>query len=133
MSHIWNKTVEIHEAMVSKLLKDQFNLAITSLSVLGEGFDNSAFLVNNQWVFRFPHRKEAYACMQNEITLLPYHKERLSFTVPDLTYIGKPCEHYPYQFVGYQLLKGKLLAHKRPLVDRQDFASTLGNRLKELH
>ena len=134
MSHIWNKTVEINEAMVSKLLKDQFNLAITSLSVLGEGFDNSAFLVNNQWVFRFPHRKEALACMHNEITLLPYYKERLSFAVPDLTYIGTPTEQYPYPFVGYQLLKGKLLTQvQRPLVDSQEFAGTLGTWLKELH
>lgn len=133
MSNLWDKTVEIHEAMVGKLLKEQFNLTMTSISLLGEGFDNSAFLVNEQWVFRFPHRKEALACMHNEITLLPYYKKHLSFAVPDLTYIGKPSEQYPYPFVGYELLKGKLLTEQHPLVDSQEFARLLGTWLKELH
>lgn len=134
MTNMWDKTTDITEAMIRTLLKKQCGLTVETISSLGEGFDNSAFLINANLVFRFPHRQQALSCMQNEIALLPYYKEKLSFAVPDLTYIGKATRDYPYPFVGYQLLTGELLSARLPsLTDNLDFATTLGSWLKELH
>lgn len=134
MANLWDKTFNITEAMIRTLLKKQFGLTVDTLTTLGEGFDNSAFLVNSNIVFRFPHRAPALSCMQNEIALLPFYKEKLSFALPDLTYIGEATSEYPYPFVGYQLLAGELLSSRLPsLADNIDFAITLGSWLKELH
>ncbi|HRE31358.1 MAG TPA: phosphotransferase, partial [Candidatus Berkiella sp.] len=134
MNNIWDKTIDIHEGLVRHLLKEQFALTIDSFSVLGEGFDNSAFLINQEFVFRFPHRKEAYNPMLNEITLLPYFKRHLSFELPDLAYIGQAASEYPYPFAGYRKLSGQLLCQRqRPFVKDLDFAHSLGEWLKALH
>lgn len=134
MSHIWNKTFDVTEAMIGTLLKTQFSLSVKESILLGEGFDNSAFLINDEYVFRFPHRKEGFICMQNEISLLPHFKHNLSFPLPELVFMGKPTEQYPYPFSGYKILPGKLLTqYQLPLVSKSEFASTLGKWLKELH
>ena len=134
MNNMWDKTVDINDAMIRTLLKKQFGLVVDTLATLGEGFDNSAYLINGNIVFRFPHRQQALGCMQNEIALLPFYKQNLSFPLPDIKYIGKETRDYPYPFVGYPLLEGELLSARLPsLTDNIDFAIRLGNWLKELH
>ena len=42
-----------------------------TLRPLGAGWDNTVFLVNESFVFRFPRREIAVACMEAEIRVLP--------------------------------------------------------------
>lgn len=135
MSNIWDKTIDIKEALVSELISSQFKLKTSVIKSLGEGYDNSAFLVNDKFVFRFVHREQlSPTCMANEITLLPYLFEHLSFPLPNLTMIGQPTATYPFQFAGYEILAGELLTeHQTPLAEDPEFASILGAWLKELH
>ncbi|MFO1259116.1 MAG: hypothetical protein U1E78_11995 [Gammaproteobacteria bacterium] len=73
MSNIWDKTIDINESLVRELIFSQFGLKVYSIEALGEGYDNSAFLINDKFVFRFPHREQlSPTCMANEITILPY-------------------------------------------------------------
>lgn len=134
MSNLWDKTSDLNEKQICQLLHDQFGLAVQTITRLGEGFDNSAYLINGTTVFRFPHRQQAYTCMANEILLLPYLKKQLSFALPDLCFIGEPTLDYPYPFAGYPLLAGTLLTkHQRPLLSHLPFAMMLGTWLKALH
>lgn len=135
MSNIWDKTIDIKEALVSELISSQFKLKASVIKSLGEGYDNSAFLVNDKFVFRFVHREQlSPTCMANEITLLPYLFEHLSFPLPNLSMIGQPTAIYPFQFAGYEILTGELLTeHQAPLVEDPEFATILGAWLKELH
>jgi aminoglycoside phosphotransferase (APT) family kinase protein len=135
VSNIWDKTIDVKEALVSELISSQFELKASVIKSLGEGYDNSAFLVNDKYVFRFPHREQlSPTCMANEITLLPYLLERLSFPLPNLTMIGQPTAIYPFQFAGYEILAGELLTeHQAPLVEDPESATILGAWLKELH
>jgi len=134
MANLWDKTFDITDTLIRSLLKKQFGLTVNTLSILGEGFDNSAFLINSNIVFRFPHRVQALSCMQNEIALLPIYKEKLSFPLPDIKYRGEATSEYPNPFVGYQRLEGELLSTRLPsITDNLDFATTLGSWLKELH
>ncbi len=134
MDNIWDKTTQITPDIVYELLKSQLSIDVKQIQLFGEGFDNTAFLINNEFVFRFPHRIEAQACMENEIALLPYLAKKLSFHLSAPTMIGAPSSAYPYPFAGYKLLSGKPLSEfQTPLVDNIDFAKTLGAWLKELH
>ncbi len=134
MNHMWDKTTELNEKQIRQLLQNQFQLPVNTITTLGEGFDNSAYLINEQFVFRFPHRQQANSGMLNEIMLLPYLKKQLPFAVPDLHFIGQATTEYPYPFAGYTLLPGTLLSQfQRPLISDLKFAERLGSWLKALH
>lgn len=134
MANIWDKTIEVTPSLVQALLKSQFNLETMSIQLLGQGFDNTAFLVNQEFVFRFPHKAQALNFIENEIMLLPYLAKKLPFPVPSPQFIGKPSDLYPFVFLGYQELPGTLLTEKcKPLVDDTSFAKILGSWLAQLH
>lgn len=134
MINVWDKTTQISGDVVAELLKSQFSIDIKEKQLLGEGFDNTAYLINNEWVFRFPHRAQALICMENEILILPYLAKKLSFSLSSPTLIGHACAGYPYPFAGYKILSGELLSKFQvPLVDNVVFAKKLGSWLQELH
>jgi aminoglycoside phosphotransferase (APT) family kinase protein len=134
MNNIWDKTTQVTPALAQELLNSQFSIDIKKIQLFGEGFDNTAYLINDEYVFRFPHRIEAVVCMENEILLLPYISQKMSFTVSSPTMIGKPNSSYPYPFAGYKVLSGELLSTSQvPLVDNSTFAKILGSWLRELH
>ncbi len=134
MQHLWDKTTQVTPDLVIALLTSQRLIDIKEIQLLGEGFDNTAFLINNEYVFRFPHRIEARECLENELLLLPYLSPKLSFPISSPTLIGHASSTYPYPFAGYKLLSGELLStFQAPLVDNTAFAKTLGSWLQELH
>lgn len=101
---------------------------------MGEGWDNTVFLVNDEWVFRFPHRPFGVSCMENEIAMLPFVAPCISFQASIPTYIGKTSDLFPHPFCGYRLIQGKPLCDATAsLVDNPAFAKTLAKWLRELH
>lgn len=137
MKHMWDKTTQVPEELVRALLSRQFPSqfkSVQNIQWLGQGFDNTAYLIDQQFVFRFPHRQEALHCMENEILILPYLAQQLSFKISAPTFIGHPDGDYPYPFSGYPALSGELLSHyQAPCVNDPHFARTLGLWLRELH
>jgi hypothetical protein len=54
MNSPWVAEVEVSETLVRRLLDQQFpEFATCGLSLLGEGWDNAAWQVGEDWVFRF--------------------------------------------------------------------------------
>lgn len=134
MAHIWDKTTAVPLSLAKDLIAQQFNLEIVTIELFGEGFDNTAYLVNKQFVFRFPHRDCARVAMENEITLLPYIAQHLLCAIPVPLFIGAPTAEYPYPFAGYKIVPGTLLSEfQNPLVDASDFAKMMGLWLRQLH
>lgn len=134
MSHRWDQTINITPEIATTLLSSQFNVTVDEISVLGEGFDNIAFLVNHSLVFRFPRRELGVMCIENEMMLLPYLADKLSFPFSHPTFIGAPSDLYPFPFAGYPLLSGVPLsqAASHP-ISEISFAKQLGQWLNELH
>lgn len=137
MKHMWDKTTQVSEELARTLLSTQFPTVfktLQSIQWLGQGFDNTAYLINEQMVFRFPHRQEALPAMENEILILPYLAQHLSFKTSAPTLVGHSTADYPYPFSGYPVLPGELLSHyQAPWIDDPHFAKTLGHWLRELH
>lgn len=134
MPHAWNQTITINKDIAKKLVTSQFNLKIKSIELLGEGFDNQAYLINKKLVFRFPRRKEGIECLENEILLLPFLALHLSSSFSNPTFIGKASHLYPFPFAGYPKLKGNPLYEIGfPFIKKTSFARTLGSWLRELH
>ena len=134
MANIWDKTINIDEILISELLKKQFNIEVMEIKHLGEGYDNIAYLINNEIVFRFPRRANAVVCIKNEISLLPYIAKHVSYQLSCPKFIGVATDAYPFPFAGYPIVKGMVLSEvAEPLIESKVFAQRLANWLKELH
>lgn len=126
--------IEINKSLVSSLLHDQFQLDISSISLLGEGWDNVVFLVNDKWVFRFPRRLIAKELIEKEIRLLTLLKNRLPLQIPKPLFLGQPTTTYPCTFYGHELLKGT--PGSAIMLSEEEYcqaAFSLGHFLKNLH
>ncbi|MHC5115085.1 MAG: phosphotransferase, partial [Planctomycetota bacterium] len=117
------------------LVESQFpDLAPARLTSFGVGWDNTAYLVNDEWVFRFPRREIAVDLIETENRLLPALADRLPLPIPVPTLTGEPEERYPWPFAGYRELPGHT-ACRADLDDKQRAlsAAPLAEFLKTLH
>jgi aminoglycoside phosphotransferase (APT) family kinase protein len=85
--------------------------------LLGFGWDNSAFLLGEEWVFRFPRRQLAANLIENECRILPLVAPHLPLAVPVPEFVGRASEVFPWTFAGYRHIEGTPAseANKRPL------------------
>ena len=64
------------------MLDSQFPaLAPTTVELVGVGWDNTAFLVNETWLVRFPRRQIAVDLIERECRLLPAIASRLPLPI----------------------------------------------------
>ena len=131
----WTPDVVVSPALAASLIDAQLPaLAPVRLALLGQGWDNTAYLANDELVFRFPRRRIAYPLLEAEIRLLPRLAPRLSIPIPHPTFIGRMHDPHPWPFAGYPLLPGRT-ACSLALSDAQrtSLAAPLGRFLAELH
>ena len=131
----WSAEVSIDQHFASRLIERQFpDLASARVAPLGSGWDNTAFLVNDEFVFRFPRRKLGAECLAVELLVLPHLADRLPLPIPRPIFAGKPTAEFGWPFAGYQFLKGRTACS----VDwnsttRETAAVPLATFLKALH
>lgn len=99
--------IEINDKIVARIVDEQFNLPLKSVVLLGEGFDNAVYLVNEKWVFRLPRRTEAIELIATEIRLLPLLSPHLSLAIPKPAFIGAPSPLFPRPFYGHAIIEGQ--------------------------
>jgi aminoglycoside phosphotransferase (APT) family kinase protein len=131
----WEPEVVVDAALACALVDDQFHeLAPASARLLAAGWDNTAYLVNDAFVFRFPRRAIAVPLLETEAALLPWLSRRLPLAIPNPEYLGRPSHQYGWPFAGYSWLPGQTLALAHPtLDDRRAIAAPLAEFLAALH
>jgi aminoglycoside 2''-phosphotransferase len=93
--------------LVAKIIAAQFPaLGVRRVAPLGEGYDNWAFEVNGQWVFRFPQRDDVERQIEGESRLLTALAQRSPIPLPTNQLRGRPSPDFPRAFVGYPKLEG---------------------------
>lgn len=135
MTEPWAARHVVDPALASSLIESQFpDLAPVRVEPLGEGWDNTAYLVNESLVFRFPRRDVAVGLIETECRLLPRLRPQLPVAVPSPTWKGSPEPRYPWPFSGYRMLPGRT-ADRAELDDasRAALARPLGQFLATLH
>ena len=131
----WTAEVDVTPQLAAALIREQFpDLGARQVTVLATGWDNTAFLVDGQWLFRFPRRAVAVPGVRREITVLPRLAAALPVPIPDPRFIGEPSPSYPWPFFGARLLPGEELADSG-LADarRAGLAAAVGHFLRVLH
>jgi aminoglycoside phosphotransferase (APT) family kinase protein len=89
-------------------------LAPAAVQALGVGFDNTAFRVNGEYVFRFPRRQVAVPLIEAETRLLPMIAPRLPLAVPVPVLNGRPMAGYPWPWSGYRMIPGRTACAAAP-------------------
>jgi len=103
----WLAEVEVTHERAAALIESQCPaLAPVTLSLMGAGWDNTAYLVNGEWVFRFPRRTIAVPLLETEGRVLPALAPRLPCPIPTPVWFGRPDAGYKWPFLGYRRLEG---------------------------
>jgi aminoglycoside phosphotransferase (APT) family kinase protein len=103
----WSAEVVVDADLARRLLGQFPDLAVGSLRHVAEGWDNTVWLVDDRWAFRFPRRAIAIPGVEREIAVLPLLAPRLPLPIPAPRFVGKPTAEYPWPFFGSVYLPGK--------------------------
>ena len=131
----WAAEVTVDAAVARRLIGEQFpELEVSSLRLLGEGWDTTVWLVEDEWVFRFPRRSYPVPGLENEIAYLPQLAPLLPLPIPNPTFAGRPSAAFRWPFYGCRFLPGRELADAE-LDDeaRTALARPLADFLRTLH
>lgn len=103
----WDSDITIDEPLVRALLAEQFpELDAFSVRLLGEGFDNSVWAVDDEWAFRLPRRAIAVPLVARELAVLSRVASLLPIPVPVPAFVGAESTDFPRPFFGHRILPG---------------------------
>ena len=90
-----------------ELVREQFPGLGRTIEHFGSGWDNTAYLVDGDLVFRFPRRSIAVPLIATEARVLPKLAPRLPLPIPCPEWLGAATERFPWPFGGYRRLPGR--------------------------
>ncbi|HZT93630.1 MAG TPA: phosphotransferase [Gaiellaceae bacterium] len=127
----WAAEIAVDERLAKQLLAAQFpDVPVRSLVAVGEGWDYSVFLVDDEWVFRFPRREVVVPGTEREIAVLPLLE--VPTAIPRPEYVGVPSDAFPWPFYGARYIPGKEAVGLGDET-RQRLARPLARFLRALH
>jgi aminoglycoside phosphotransferase (APT) family kinase protein len=132
----WEAEFALNAKAAKALIESQFpSLTVRHIQYLHEGWDSAAFIVNREYVFRFPKRRDRQQWLDSEIGVLTLLENRqLGLGIPKPVFVGKPSAYYPCGFMGYRILSGTQAdGIEWNAVDRNTSARRLGEFLSNLH
>lgn len=88
-----------------EMIEKEFGLIVHNMIVLGQGFDSTAYLVNNEYIFKQSKHDEARNNLKKEIRVLNYLKGKITLQIPDIEYYSQE-----YSICGYKEIKGNKLS-----------------------
>ena len=80
---------------------------ISTIKKIGEGDNSKAFLINQNYIFRFPKREVVKQNLKKEIAVLAKIRSLLNLEIPNFNFISKEIN-----FVGYKSISGEFLTIK---------------------
>jgi aminoglycoside phosphotransferase (APT) family kinase protein len=131
----WTADIDVDAAFAKRAIAWQFRtLEIRDVVPFGSGWDNAAFLVNGELVFRFPRRRTWAESIEREIAILPEIAGLVPLPISAPSHVGVPTDTFPWHFAGYPVIAGSTAC----ALDLQDdertaLAKPLGDVLRALH
>jgi len=120
------------EKYIKDIHQDFPDFVISSIKKIGEGDNSKAFLINEDYIFRFSKREEVKEQVRREIDVLPKIKPVVTIQIPRFTFIS-PSMNY----VGYRMIKGENLSGEifKNLTqkDQQNVQKALADFLSAIH
>jgi len=120
------------EPIIKKIQSEFPAYPVSSIKKMGEGDNSKAYIINKNYLFRFPKRKEVKKQLQREIAVLPKIKSSLNLSIPHFEFISQDTN-----FVGYKMIPGKpftLETYNCLNKKQQEYVhQSIGNFLFKLH
>ena len=135
MANQWEAEFSVSPELAKTLIENEFPmLAPVTAQLIGDGWDNTAHLINKKYIFRFPRREIAVEGLRIENNVLPFIAPCLPLPVPVPLYVGNPEGEYAWQYSGYTIIEGET-ACRMNLSDKERIraAKPLALFLKALH
>ncbi|HEU4455552.1 MAG TPA: phosphotransferase [Longimicrobium sp.] len=108
MTQPWEAQRVVDVDLAISLIHEQFpGLGAGRIEAFGSGWDNTAFLVDGEIVFRFPRREIAVGLLETEVRALPRIAPGVPLPIPLPEWVGKATERFPWPFAGYRKLAGR--------------------------
>ncbi|MFX0134684.1 MAG: phosphotransferase [Candidatus Hodarchaeota archaeon] len=109
-----------------KIIEKNFpEIHVTDIKFNDEGWDYQIFIINNEFIFRFPRHQDASQRLDLEIQLLNHLQKEIHTSIPNYEYKVKLKDSNSI-FGGYKMIKGKNLT---PLVLNQIHTEKLKKNL----
>lgn len=132
-TNTWDAEWEVSEEQARMLIGRQFpQLSAKQVKRLGWGWDNTVFLIGDEYVFRFPRRTIAIGSILIEGKLLPKLEVYMTISYPKPLFYGEASDEYPAPFLGYTYVPGNFpigLTEERRALS----AETLAKFSRKLH
>jgi aminoglycoside phosphotransferase (APT) family kinase protein len=104
----WTAEITVDGGLARRLIARQFpEVEMGRLRRLGEGWDNTVWLVDERWVFRFPRRAVAIPGVEREIATLKRIAPLVPLPIPEPVFVGRPEEEFPWPFFGARYIAGR--------------------------
>jgi aminoglycoside phosphotransferase (APT) family kinase protein len=130
----WDAEIVVSPELAGELIREQFPGLGRAVDPFGRGWDNTAYLVDGELLFRFPRRQIAVALIETEARVLPRLAPHLPLPIPCPAWVGAPTERFPWPFAGYRKLDGVPAATvELSDDDRRAAAAPLAGFLRALH
>lgn len=130
----WHAEREVSTELAAALIREQFPGLGARIEPFGSGWDNTAYLVDGDIVFRFPRKQSTVELLEAETRAMPRLGPRLPLAVPVPEWVGRATEAYPWPFAGYRRLAGRTAdAAELSEDERRAAAPVLARFLAALH
>lgn len=135
MTHQWEPQQTIEPPLALQLVREQFpELSCQDIRILGAGWDNTAFIIDEKFIFRFPRREIALALLEAEWCALPKLALRLPLPIPIPQWKGKPTSSFHWPFIGYRIIPGYTACYANLSEhERSNLAEPIAYFLSTLH
>ena len=133
----WHNDYPLDPARVRDILGVDLGAELTLEHVvaLGEGWDFTTYLIDGEWVFRFPKRRQSARQLARERRLLDAIGDALAdqpVAIPRYRYVVERSKRFALGYVGYPLLRGDALVDCHDELDPAVIGRELGRFLKQL-
>ncbi len=131
----WTADLLLSPAQAAAVVGSRFpELRPARASWLARGWGLAAFLVNEEWVFRFPVRADVGPGLVRERRLIETLRPRCALPIPEIRFVGEPGPDFPWPFCGQRLARG-VPGHRLeiPASARPALAAEFGRFLTSLH
>lgn len=123
---------------INKVMREAFpNLCVKKLVPIGAGYNCEAFLVNDQYIFKFPKNDKANESLIAETKVLHYLENKLPLAIPKIEYLCENCKIFSYRIIGYKQIKGRILTAKLYSTftenEKDSLAKSIAEFLQALH
>lgn len=126
--------IAIDKKIAKQAIEEAFSFSVTKLELMGEGWDNLVFLVNENLVFRFSRRKVAIPLLEREMSLLQKLTPHLPQDIPTPEFLSEGTKAYPFPFYGHRKVKGQTgCSVILSLEEQRQALKDLAHFLKALH